>query len=226
MDLTSSLDELRQRQQQGTQLLNGHGLVLCSRNWPLLVSQVCVLQQGPTVLGACTCAAEGLALVQQHWPDLLLCHDRLEQGSGLELIRQSKAAQPHLKALIIVSQPQYFPWQQALALGIDAACCDQQLGHGVLLEAVRQLCECPGSTFIDPALRRVDPWQSPRLTSREQQILEALQRCEPCKQLARNLGLQLSTVKGYQKQLYSKLGVHSGAEAVRRGLQTGLLQAD
>lgn len=226
MDLTSSLDELRQRHQQGTQLLTGHGLVLCSRNWPLLVSQVCVLQQGPTLLGACTCANEALALVQQHQPDLLLCHDRLEQGNGLELIRQSKAAQPTLKALIIVSQPQYFPWQQALKLGIDAACSNHQLGHGVLLEAVRQLCKCPGSTFIDPALRRVDPWLAPRLTAREQQILEALQRCEPCKQLARTLGLKLNTVKGYQKQLYSKLGVHSGAEAVRRGLQSGLLQAD
>ena len=179
MDLTSSLDELHQRQQQGTQLLNGQGLVLCSRNWPLLVSQVCVLQQGPTVLGACTCAAEGLALVQQHWPDLLLCHDRLEQGSGLELIRQSKAAQPHLKALIIVSQPQYFPWQQALALGIDAACCDQQLGHGVLLEAVRQLCECPGSTFIDPTLRRWIPGDHPGSPTASSKFLKPCSAVSP-----------------------------------------------
>ena len=224
MDLTPSLAALESRRRQGEVLLQGRRLVLCSSSWPLLVSQVCVLQRGPQLLGACTTEEEGLALVMTHRPELLICHDGLDQGNGLRLIRRAKAAMPELRTLLIVQEPQRFAWKQLLHLGIDAACSGTQLGRGVVLKALKSLEQ--GGCFIDPALRSTSPLARPQLTGREQQVLEGLQRYESTKQQAKRLGLQLSTVKGYQRQLYNKLGAHCSTQAVLLGLHNGLLQAD
>ena len=224
MDLTPSLPVMEARRRKGEALLQGRRLVLCSSSWPLLVSQVCVLQRGAQVLGACTTEDEGVALVLRHRPELLICQDRLDQGSGVRLIRRCKAEHPELRTLLIVQEPQRFAWKQVLHLGIDAACCATQLGRGVVLKALENLEQ--GGCFIDPALRCTACEAQLQLTGREQQVLEGLQRCESSKQQAKRLGLRLSTVKGYQRQLYNKLGAHCSTQAVLLGLQNGLLQAD
>ena len=224
MDLTPSLAVVEARRRQGEALLKDRRLVLCSSSWPLLVSQVCVLQRGPKLLGACTTEKEGLSLVLRHRPELLICQDRLDEGNGINLIRRCKAEQPNLRTLLIVREAQRFAWKQVLHLGIDAACSGKQLGRGVVLKALENLEH--GGCFIDPALRSDDSLTQPQLTSRELQVLEGLQHYESSKQQARRLGLQLSTVKGYQRQLYSKLGAHCSTQAVLIGLQNGLLQAD
>ena len=225
MDCTTQLGMLRERRQRGQALLAGKRVVLCSQSWPLLVSQSTALQGGADVVAACTTEEEARRHVQQRRPQLLITHDQLQHGSGLNLVSNCKQMQPNLQTLLIVSRPQHFPWRQMLTLGVDAACSSDQLGRGVLLQALEQLQE-EGSCFVDPALKRVNVQHHPHLSPRQQQVLEGLQSQYSLADLAQQLGVAHCTLKGYVRELYEKLEVPSRHLAVRKGRQLGLLQAD
>ena len=61
------------------------------------------------------------------------------------------------------------------------------------------------------------------LTEREREILRLLAEGLSDREIAQKLVLAQGTVKWYNKQLYSKLDVHSRAQAVERGRELGLL---
>jgi DNA-binding CsgD family transcriptional regulator len=62
-----------------------------------------------------------------------------------------------------------------------------------------------------------------QLTAREQEILERLADGLSDQQIADDLVLSLHTVKWYNRQIYSKLGVANRSQAVARSVQLGLL---
>ena len=225
MDCTTQLGMLRERRQRGQALLASQRVVLWSQSWPLLVSQSTALQGGADVVAACTTEAEARRHVQQRRPHLLISHDQLQQGSGLNLVSHCKQVQPSLQTLLIVRRPPHFPWRQMLSLGVDAACSREQLGRGVLLQALEHLQD-DGTCYIDPALKRVNTQRHPHLSPRQQQVLEGLQSQHSLADLAQELGVAHSTLKGYVRELYEKLEVPSRHLAIRKGQQLGLLQAD
>ncbi len=63
------------------------------------------------------------------------------------------------------------------------------------------------------------------LTQREMDILELLAGDSSNQEIADQLFLALSTVKGYIRQIYQKLGVNSRSKAVQRAREFGLLAA-
>ena len=62
-----------------------------------------------------------------------------------------------------------------------------------------------------------------RLTPRETEILEQLAQGLANKQIALELGISEHTVKFHVSSIYAKLGVTNRMEAVRTGLQLGLI---
>jgi DNA-binding NarL/FixJ family response regulator len=64
-----------------------------------------------------------------------------------------------------------------------------------------------------------------QLTAREGQILVLLERGLQVKQIARHLGISDATVKGYQRNLFTKLDVHSTTAAIYAARRSGLLQS-
>ena len=62
-----------------------------------------------------------------------------------------------------------------------------------------------------------------KLAPREQKVLELLAEGLASKEVAYELGLTLETVRSYTKRVYKVLGAHNRAEAVRFGIQQGLL---
>lgn len=65
--------------------------------------------------------------------------------------------------------------------------------------------------------------QVEQLTEREKQVLQLLARGLPNKQIALELFISEHTVKFHVSAIYSKLGVASRTEAVRMGVQLGLV---
>jgi non-specific serine/threonine protein kinase len=63
------------------------------------------------------------------------------------------------------------------------------------------------------------------LTERELEILRLIAEGLSNREIAQELVLALGTVKWYNKQIYSKLGVHSRTQAVARAREVGLLDA-
>jgi len=61
------------------------------------------------------------------------------------------------------------------------------------------------------------------LTTRETDVLHLLSMGSSYKTISRQLGISLHTVGTHIKNTYRKLEVHSGAAAVMRAVQLGLL---
>jgi DNA-binding NarL/FixJ family response regulator len=85
-------------------------------------------------------------------------------------------------------------------------------------------------SLVQPALSRLvgiaegeaEPLIEP-LTERERQVLQLLAQGLANKQIATSLGISEHTVKFHVSGIYAKLGAASRTEAVRRGVQQGLV---
>jgi len=97
----------------------------------------------------------------------------------------------------------------------------QALGQGLLVGS---------PAFMAPALSRLLNGEAEEagelvepLTERETQILQLLARGLANKQIAAALGISEHTVKFHVSSIYTKLGATNRTEAVRKGLQQGLV---
>jgi DNA-binding CsgD family transcriptional regulator len=63
------------------------------------------------------------------------------------------------------------------------------------------------------------------LTEREMEVLQLLARGSSYARIASQLGISINTVGTHIKKLYTKLGVHTAAEAVMRAVELGLFGA-
>ena len=63
------------------------------------------------------------------------------------------------------------------------------------------------------------------LTEREMEVLRLLARGRSYGAIASQLGVSINTVGTHVKKLYTKLDVHTAAEAVMRGVELRLLGA-
>lgn len=119
---------------------------------------------------------------------------------------------------------------EAVVRGADAvvhADSDLELLH----EAVKVLLE--GGTLLDPHQTRALALAARsrgdtsgveiRLTPRERQILESIERGEGVKQTAIVLGIRAKTVESIQSRLFCKLGVRNRAQATARAHALGLM---
>ena len=102
----------------------------------------------------------------------------------------------------------------------------QEMGRA-LLAAVRGEVPIPRHLVREALLRAVPPESAaedpPRLSPREMEILRALGRGHPTKEIATELGISSRSVDTHLRHVYRKLAVRSRGEAVNRGLRLGLL---
>jgi DNA-binding CsgD family transcriptional regulator len=63
-----------------------------------------------------------------------------------------------------------------------------------------------------------------RLTPREREVLEAMTRGLDNSVIAKELGVEYSTVRGYVQSVLEKLGARSRADAVSRAFRTGIVR--
>ena len=98
---------------------------------------------------------------------------------------------------------------------------------GAAVRAVHQGLITGSPELISPllAVQRLLAPEEPqeRLSPREAEVLELLAQGLGNKQIAWELGLSEHTVKFHTSSIYSKLGVTNRTEAVRRGVEHGLL---
>ncbi|MEY4355993.1 MAG: hypothetical protein RLZZ89_1061 [Cyanobacteriota bacterium] len=204
--------------------LSGQTVVLCLGDLNQLLSHS--FNAGELVLlkGLCSAENEAFALVQRHQPQLLICHDQLLPGNGIQLIKRCKAIEPKLKTLLLVSKPASFELQVALKAGVDAICKADRIGQGTILLALKSIAI--GSHYIDQGLLNSNAVATKKLSPRQLEVLQELCQGASTKQVAKRLGITENTAKGYERQLYEKLDVSGRMQAVMEGLRLGLLQAN
>jgi len=155
-------------------------------------------------------------IVTDHRSGLLCCRAALDGKAG-------RAGKPHKAPVLIVTQKDT-EWDVHLAAmaGVRGYLLH---GDGAQLElAVRMLGG--GARYMSPSLK-TDDLSNPKiasLTKRENDVLMLL--AEGCcnKTIARELSIEVGTVKTHVKGLFAKLGARARTHAVVLGAQRGLIQ--
>jgi DNA-binding NarL/FixJ family response regulator len=155
-------------------------------------------------------------------PDYLLLDLVLPDCSGLAGLVKFKKLAP--KSVIAVVTAETNP-------AVMRDCFDQgargyvtkSTGADEFTEALRRLF-ANGFFYPHQAVEAMRPASTSRLTRRELQVLQALTLGDANKRLAPTLAISESTFKTYLRNIYEKLNVRTRVQAVRRGIELGLIE--
>lgn len=180
-------------------------------------------RRGIEVIAAVGECDQGIRLVAETAPDVVLLDMRMPHASGLDVLRRLRASNPIMPVVMLTTSAEERDLIDSLQSGAQgyllkdmepdeliAALGEIVAGNtvvareltGVLAQAVRRDRVGPGSgcAFAD-------------LTPREREILCHLAEGQSNKTVARALGISDGTVKLHVKAILRKLDVHSRVEA-------------
>lgn len=191
------------------------------------------------IVGEAANGREALELCRKLDPDLILMDVSMPEMDGLEATRAIKKMRPGISVLVITAHlsPDYL--LQAVKAGaagyvlkmarkeeiVDAIRqvirgefpFDQELSIHLLQRLAHE--EEPGITPPAAQSRKAPPGS---LTPREIDVLRLLARGKTNRQIAQEMHLSLSTVKGHLERLISKLGVSDRTQAAVKAVELGL----
>jgi DNA-binding NarL/FixJ family response regulator len=192
------------------------------------VVQAISRQQNLCIVGQGATARDAERIVREERPDVLLME--ITSPDCLALVRTLVRDRPKLKLIFLASAEDQEHAVEALHAGVHGYILKGITGLE-LVEAVRSVHR--GERYITPDLawrlvtRPATPPQvrrqadaRPELTVREQQVLDGTLKGLTNLEMARLLGLGLSTIKYYKTILYRKMGVRNRVEVlVKAGVQ-------
>jgi len=195
-------------------------LVLCDDNRILCEALAFVLQaQGHRVLAVTTRASEAVAAVSELQPDACLIDVRLPDGSGLDAARTMRQGHPDTKIVVLSCHNDPAMVSEAKEAGVAGFLGKDQMPDSVVraLEAV----SAGGMAFGIAAPRqhgrgitaeRQDNCLG-KLTPRETEVLRRIVAGQSTRQMAGEMGIAVTTLRGYINSILAKLGAHSRIEA-------------
>lgn len=172
-----------------------------------------------------------LAALAPGTADVLLADIGLPGMSGIEGVRQLKAAQPDMQILMLTVYDDNSHIFEAICAGASGYLL-KDTPPSELLEAVREVHG--GGAPMTPEIARkvvmmfqrvVPPAEEGvKLSPREMDILRMLADGHSYKTAADALSLSVDTIRFYVRRIYAKLHVHSKSEAVLKAFRTGMLR--
>jgi two-component system response regulator DevR len=172
------------------------------------------------VVGESGLAAEAIRRIPAIRPHVAVLDARLPDGSGIEVCREVRAANPEVAVVILTS----FDDDDALFAAIMAGAAGyvlKQIRGTDLVDVVRRVAV--GQSLLDPAvtqrvltrIREGRPDEDPltSLTEQERRLLELIGEGLTNRQIAAEMFLAEKTVKNYVSQLLAKLGLARRTQA-------------
>jgi two-component system nitrate/nitrite response regulator NarL len=185
------------------------------------VSQMISADPEFLVIGEAASGVEGLLLVEQLRPALVLIDLNMKGMNGIQTLTHIKEAKLESKCIVLTVSDAEADLLEALRAGADGYLlkdmepedlCENlkkaMSGVTVLHESLTEILK---NALISPSLSRTE--EDVSLTEREREILECLANGLNNKTIARSLGISDTTVKVHIKHLLSKLKLTSRLEA-------------
>jgi two-component system response regulator DevR len=173
-----------------------------------------------TVVGEAGTVADALSRIPAVRPDVAILDVRLPDGSGVEVCREVRSADPDIVCVMLTS----YADDEALIASIMAGAAGyvlKQIGSIDLLDTIRRAGA--GQSLLDPTLTvrvldrlREGPAVDPRLaglTPQERRILDLIAEGKTNRQIAEEMYLAEKTVKNYVSNLLAKLGMERRTQA-------------
>lgn len=171
------------------------------------------------IVGAAADGIEACALADEHQPDVILMDLAMPRMDGVQATQQIHAAHPAIAIVVLTS----FSDRERVIAALDAGAIGYQLKDAdtdTLLTSIRNAAK--GHAPLDPRIatevlasrsQRPERPAGPRLTAREQEVLDLLGVGMLNKQIARRLGIAESTVKSHLTSIFQAIGVQDRTQA-------------
>ena len=181
------------------------------------------------VVGTAGTVRDGLAMICDTRPDVVLMDLMLPDGDGAAATVQIRAAAPNTRVVLITSASGH----DIIGRAIDAG-CSGLLSKTEPVANVRSAIHRAGAgeavfvpedllNLVDRLNQSSQSWAT--LTDRERQVLELLAEGFTTQRIAADLVLSLHTVRNHVRNVLMKLGAHTRLEAVTIALREGLIAA-
>lgn len=181
------------------------------------------------VAGEASDGFQTLDRVRSEALDLLLLDMSMPGRSGVELIKQIRAAQPRLPVLVLSMHKESEYAVRTIRAGAAGYLCKDSASQQ-LLKAIRAVAA--GGRFISPEVAadlafglilRDDRPLHALLSDREFLIFSKLAAGDGISEIAQQLNLSAKTVSTYKTRLLQKMRMSSVADLIRYGLEHDLL---
>lgn len=173
------------------------------------------------VVGEAASGTEGIVLVEQLKPDMVLIDLNMKGMNGIQTLTHIKEAKLESRCIVLTVSDAEVDLLEALRAGADGyllkdmepeeLCANLKKAMSGVTVLQESLTEILKNALIHPTLNRSEEEIS--LTEREREILECLANGLNNKTIARALGISDTTVKVHIKHLLSKLKLTSRLEA-------------
>ncbi|MGA1561717.1 MAG: response regulator [Gammaproteobacteria bacterium] len=192
-----------------------------------------LLEQHGIQVAATGAGQEGVELIPELEPDVVLLDLRMPGMNGLEVLRTLRDMENPVPVVMLTTSEEEADLLEALRLGAQGYLL-KDMDPDELVAALRRAQQ--GETVIAPrltsALARAAQGETrgvpgrmeleELLTPREFEILQHLAEGQSNKVIARELGISDGTVKLHVKSILRKLNVHSRVEAAVIAVERGL----
>jgi two-component system invasion response regulator UvrY len=181
------------------------------------------------VCGEAKDAAETLAQIQDGEWDLVILDITMPGRSGLEVLRDLKAARPKLPVLVLSMHPEDQYGRRILKAGASGY-MNKEGAPEELVKAVRKVLA--GGRYVSPALAErlaADLSQDTgqpiheALSDREFEVLRMLAAGKTVSQIGEELHLGVTTVSTYRARILEKMNMTTTAEVMHYALYNRLI---
>ncbi len=188
------------------------------------------------VVGEASDGGEGIDVVLQTMPDVVLMDLQLPTVSGVEATRRIAAEAPHVKVLVLSASAEEEHVLEAVKAGAAGYLLKSSSATEVI-EAVRRVHS--GEPVFTPSLaglvldefRRVSSGEAasrtgePQLTPRENEVLKLVAKGYTYKEIGERLFISTKTVQNHVQNILTKLQLRKRYELMRYAIQKGLDRA-
>lgn len=184
------------------------------------------------VVGEAGAATEAMRLIETERPDLVVIDLTLEDGHGLDLIRQSRQSFPGVRLLAVSMHDEALFAERVLQSG-GQGYVHKARAADEIITAIRQILA--GQTYLSPELAEqmgrkprhgsssVEAQQLPstvgQLSNRELAVFEMIGQGWTTRQIADRLSLSHKTVETHRERIKRKLHLENGPALVKRAVE-------
>lgn len=186
---------------------------------------------GLDVLPLCGTCRDGLAMVREHKPDLLLLDISLPDGDGLQLAKMVLREFPEVKILAISAHRDPWTMLQVQRLGLNGFVDKTEQQREILTKAIRTVLA--GEVYYAPIVHRSsasirrDPKSFIRVLSEyETQILSLIGESKNDDEIGLIVGVKPATIQSRRRDIMIKLNIHATPKLIRYAIENGLTRAD
>lgn len=178
--------------------------------------------EGMTAIAEAENGTEAIKLFHQHQPDVVLMDLRMPDMNGVDAIIAIRQEFPLARIIILTT----YDTDEDIFRGLQAGAKGYLLKDArmsTLLDAIRQVHA--GQNYIPPSVgaKLATRLSSPKLSDREQEVLQLIAQGNSNADIATNLGISEGTIKYHITNIFSKLDVSDRTSAVLVAIKRGIV---